>query len=349
VTHEVLTYEDPSCGTCYADPRCRLQCEIFSDCRKRCAHSLFMDELNEPQFRAQIKNVVHTFAGLERPIVTAAVINGSRTGTGLGLPEGTQFGKMEWTTLDLTLRTARPGTLTEVFFGDSARPFDELHYRFREPAFMESAPGGTRPTYAQVRDSLIAADYTWNRRFRPDFVDHAFIPSASGAGMLDGPVHDPGFWLQGLDARDMKMSMFDVVHAPEQNQGHVVVTTENKAWLRALIRDHGPQSEPQSVQPFVRRVCRNSDDSLSATFGYRNPNAFVVAIALGDRNRFSGIGIDEDMGQPQAFAVGEQLSAVSIRFAGRFTGRGAPTWTLDGTSVEASIPPLPEPCPVVLP
>jgi hypothetical protein len=167
--------------------------------------------------------------------------------------------------------------------------------------------------------------------------------------MLDGAVSEPDFWQRGLDSRDLKLSMFDDVRAPLENQGHVAVTSENKAWLRSLIRTHGPQVEPKRVEPFVARVCRNADESLLATFGYRNPNAFEVAIPLGDRNRFHGIGIDEDMGQPQVFVPGEQRSALNVRFGGRFTGREAPTWTLDGTSIEASIPAMVEPCPIVIP
>jgi hypothetical protein len=135
--------------------------------------------------------------------------------------------------------------------------------------------------------------------------------------------------------------MFDEFRAPMRNQEHVAVTRENKQWFLELIRTYGPQRG--SVEPLAGIACELDEDfppgvsRLRASFGYNNPNAFDVTIPIGENNRFMGQGIQEDEGQPELFQSG-QHSGVSRVIFGGLSGRGVPAWTLDGTTVEPSLP-----------
>ncbi len=300
-------------------------------------HGHFMNEINDPVFRAQIKNITHSFAGRVAPIHTAAIINGSGMGLDLGLPADFTYASVGGL-VQLRLDTPTPDRLTRVFEG--IVPFRRVRYNFQEPAFMENTPGGLRSTYLETRNAL-----RWNR-FDHRFVNHSFIPSLSGAGLLDVDINNDRSWFANIDGT--VKGMFDEARTPIQNQNHVAVTSENKEWFLELISTRGPQQKPKPVVPIVENVCRNEDRSHTATFGYNNPNAFEVTIPVGENNRFAGPGIQENMKQPETF-LPRQHRAVGIRF-GFKTGRGAPEWTLDGTTASAFFPPplTVEPCPFSL-
>jgi hypothetical protein len=89
----------------------------------------------------------------------------------------------------------------------------------------------------------------------------------------------------------------------------------------------GPPS-PDPVTPFVQCV-QNRASTYDATFGYSNPNADPITIAIGDRNNVSPGG--PPPGQPETFAPGVDSSA--------FIVTGIPqdqsvTWTL------STVPPV---------
>lgn len=132
-------------------------------------HAIFMQKINEPAFREQIKGIVHPSAGIMQPIHTAAIINGSDIGMTVGYTTEAQlYATQDHTrTALLELRGGSSSISTpfpyEVFSGDIAPHFgrelsctfadcdddkDPLHYFFGEPAFVENAPGGLRDTFA---------------------------------------------------------------------------------------------------------------------------------------------------------------------------------------------------------
>jgi hypothetical protein len=260
------------------------------------AHAEFMGEINDPEFRRQMKNIVHRFRGTVAPIYTAALINGSGTGDQLGYPQGlvyaSQFGSprvLDVTlTLDLVLATARANEVVEVFFGDLgplADGKDPLVYFFREPAFMENAPGGLRPTYRDIIQEVgkVSAWDEVDPRFttRGSQGHHAFIPSLSGVGLPreNVAINNNTTWNSPIGTRcppsggsscPFGTSMFDEYRAPVTNQPHVMVTRENKEWVRELIHTYGPVPPPPIVvicpeQPFILdpSLCEQMGDIVS--------------------------------------------------------------------------------------
>lgn len=217
-------------------------------------HGLFMNEINAPGFRAQIKNITHPVAGKVEDIYTAAIINGSGIGMDLGLPPHFKYADLGCTfcLLDLELRTTAPGGVSGVFFGD-AFTRDPLSYLFGEPAFIENGPGGLRPTYNTIHDTFEGLKIRggeilhWNL-FDPRFENHSFIPSISGAGLVGENINNNFIWFRPLGGplfpggptAPSIPSVFDEVRAPSQNQRHVAVTSENKQWFLNLIHAHGP-------------------------------------------------------------------------------------------------------------
>jgi hypothetical protein len=333
--HTITDYEDP--GT---------------------AHGAFMEDINGAPFRAQIKNITHNFEGTVAPIYAAAIINGSGQGIDLDLPPDFTYGAMTHFTLDLFLDTPTPARLTRVFSGDRIDK-SIFRYFFQEPVFMENTPGGLRSTYIDIRDALDKADYSWNQGFDHRFVNHAFIPSISGAGLPEQVVNinDPELWyrpigthcdLTGIMLCPFGTDIFDEFRAPERNQRHVTVTSENKNWFLELIRNRGPQNAPGVVTPFVDRAfCAVDPDggnfSWAAEFGYFNSSSVEVTIPVGPANRFTGPLIEQNEGQPVTFLSGRHQGALVFEFGG-VTNRGFPAWTLAGTTVVPTILPVPQRC-----
>jgi hypothetical protein len=362
VSQVILDYENPN------DPR-----NITAS-----AHATFMADINRPDFRANIKNIVHPVAGGQEPIYMAAIINGSGIGLDLGYTEdllyatGSSATKLGLDKLDVELRTAMPRSEVTVFYGDvnphgipGGPDKDAFTYNFEEPAFVENAPGGLRNTYWQVIGLVNAARYPWkdvDERFCAEDVplpcrkltsgprgNHSFIPSISGAGILNRDINNNTSFTtrtetSGACPGATQFCMFDEFRAPMTNQRHVAVTQENKQWFLELIRTRGPQA---AVQPIAGAACAIDEvplSSLRARFGYNNPNAFDVIIMSGENNRFTGQGIREDEGQPELFEPGQHNEVFQVIFGG-ISGRGVPAWTLSGTTVEPSVPDPPRPCP----
>lgn len=324
VFQEIIDYEEKNCR---------------QDNQLPCVHGKFMQQINNPEFRGNIKNIVHTFAGTQKPIHTVAIINGS-SGVRLGLPEGAPYIEASYGVLGKTLggyelRTARAKARVRVTHVDR-RKKNQLNYDFYEPAFMEDAPGGLRPTYLDIRNSLQASKFPPNRFIDVSVVNHSFIPSLSGVGLLDliGGINDEASWLRGVGTAGTctvgPTCMFDEFHAPVSNQGHVTVTRENKQWFLDLIHTYGPPGPRPPVQPIWEGACALNFDTLRSSFGYNNSNAFNVTVPIGVNNQF--LGTDPSQGQPEIFLPGRHHGVV------RITGSAA--WNLDGTTAELKAPPL---------
>jgi hypothetical protein len=334
-------------------------------------HGEFMRAINEPTFRANIKDIRHINGVNQKPIYTAAIINGSGEGIDLGyfsqFAHELTYASQSGVKLDLELATANPAVplpARPVFEGDIVphNPLgltcliggikgencidkDQLTYFLREPAFVENAPGGLRDTYRKTIKAVQDSGFPWgfvDQRFTTvgSKGNHAFIPSLSGAGLLNRDINNNRSWFTRTGTRGICTisgeCMFDEYRAPEKNQRHVAVTQENKQWFLELIRTYGPQGAP--LQPIAGRACVLEDQlgvgRLRASFGYNNPNSFSVTIPVGQNNKFAGPGISENEGQPNTFLPGPHNAVFSVTFR----EIAFPTWTLDGSDVRPAAP-----------
>lgn len=82
------------------------------------------------------------------------------------------------------------------------------------------------------------------------------------------------------------------------------------------------------ISPVLEGVVDNCDGTYTAYFGYSNPNADSITVAVGDDNRFSGT---IDRGQPTVFGPGRVDSVFSVVFDGVEL-----VWTLTGKTATAS-------------
>ena len=88
----------------------------------------------------------------------------------------------------------------------------------------------------------------------------------------------------------------------------------------------GSSSSRAKVSPILECVGRDGAN-LVAHFGYNNPNASRVEIAVGSNNKFSpGNGVE----QPTLFQAGRVVDVFRVRFSGTLV------WTLDGRTATAS-------------
>jgi hypothetical protein len=87
------------------------------------------------------------------------------------------------------------------------------------------------------------------------------------------------------------------------------------------------------VVPLLECIKSNVDGTLTAFFGYKNPNSFLVEIPVGEQNQFAPG--SKDRGQPTKFEPGQTPAYPVISFMVEFETESI-TWTLDGGSVTAS-------------
>jgi hypothetical protein len=229
-------------------------------------HGRFMADLNSPASLQKVEDYFRYSAGHYR-IQTAAITNGSGRSTGMNLPTLTLIGnwwaeqeasECPWYTLwcagvspdvaDMYLWTASGGGIrNRVYEGDVdgwlAEPGqDEWTFYWKEPVFVESAPGGVRPTYSQIRNKW---DANGEDKFNTDVFDynhafdagHAFIPTFSSLGLrkdLGFSANETGNWYRDFlsQAAALKTkSMFANIYMPEANQNHMMITKQNKQWF----------------------------------------------------------------------------------------------------------------------
>ena len=84
-----------------------------------------------------------------------------------------------------------------------------------------------------------------------------------------------------------------------------------------------------AVSPVLECVVAQPDGTLIAWFGYRNPNAIPVTLAVGTTNRFTPT--PANRGQPTVFQPGRQVRVFSVAFPGTNL-----VWTLTGRTSTAS-------------
>jgi hypothetical protein len=94
-----------------------------------------------------------------------------------------------------------------------------------------------------------------------------------------------------------------------------------------------PTAMRENVTPLLECVLDNKDGTLTAFFGYMNPNSFKVDFPIGDQNRFTSG--SEDRGQPTMFEPGQSPAYPNASFQVEFEGESI-TWILDTGSVTAS-------------
>ncbi|MDX1995470.1 MAG: choice-of-anchor A family protein, partial [bacterium] len=90
---------------------------------------------------------------------------------------------------------------------------------------------------------------------------------------------------------------------------------------------------PRTVSPILECVVPNNTTGFTAYFGYNNPNAYSVTIAVGTNNRFSPA--PQDRGQPSTFAPGRTPFYPNAAFSVDF-GSGDLVWTLNGRTATAN-------------
>lgn len=96
---------------------------------------------------------------------------------------------------------------------------------------------------------------------------------------------------------------------------------------------------PQPLVPIVGCVSQIGNGQYRAHFGYRNPNASAIEVAVGQANGFAPDPVNR--GQPQVFQPGQQNDVFEVVFGGEAT-----TWTLGTQSASASSSSTP--CPGLL-
>jgi hypothetical protein len=89
----------------------------------------------------------------------------------------------------------------------------------------------------------------------------------------------------------------------------------------------------EKVVPLLECIQDNGEGSLTAFFGYKNPNSFQVEIPIGDQNHFTPG--SKDRGQPTMFEPGQSPAYPNASFQVEFEDESI-TWSLDGGSVIAS-------------
>ncbi|GEM_PF-6740687 len=239
-------------------------------------HGKFMADINAPSNLQKADDYYKHSAGHFR-IRTAAVSNGSGRSEGLGLPKkrliGNWWAEQEasecpaytlWClgvspdVADIYLYTGWSDNVSlGVFQGDVdgwlAEPGqDRWIFNWSEPVFVETAPGGVRKSYSQLRNEW---DNNGEDKFNTDVfnfdaafnVGHAFVPTFSAIGLrndLGYSANVTANWHQdfiGQQAALQPKSMFANIYMPEKNQVHAHITHQNKAWfLDEMARTSGP-------------------------------------------------------------------------------------------------------------
>ncbi len=168
-----------------------------------------------------------------------AVANGSGHGASQGFAPGAQIVRWEYASflVDIT------GNIWAVPDGNGQLIFDgeiDLIWPLPDSALSvtvagtqpwDGAPGGSRASMAEM--DAVPAPYGDILALHPA---HAFIPTVSALALaVDDPFHD----IAG-DPDLLSRTPFAAVYFPVENQEHVLITPESKAWLLAELA--GPSS-----------------------------------------------------------------------------------------------------------
>lgn len=167
-----------------------------------------------------------------------AVVNGSGHGANQGFAAGEQIVHWEHNSflVDIT------GNIWAVPDGSSQLIFDglidiwllggsEMSVTVSGTQPWDNAPGGSRASMAEM--DAVEAPYGDIIALYPS---HAFIPTISALALaVDDPFHD----IAG-DPDLLSLTPFAAVYFPVENQEHILITPENKAWFLAELT--GPSS-----------------------------------------------------------------------------------------------------------
>jgi len=133
------------------------------------------------------------------PIKVLAVTDGTAN-VSQGLPQNTQYAKIDFTSLFVSLATGHTGSKTQVAHVDPAG-IGDYRLQFKEPVFTENLPGGLRDSYQSTKDAFekdedwtIFDEYkgTWNGSFLNTYKTngtlsthkgHCFVPTVSAAAV----------------------------------------------------------------------------------------------------------------------------------------------------------------------
>lgn len=229
-------------------------------------HGQFMADINSPASLQALADYYRHSAGHYR-IQTSAITNGSGRSPGLGLPQQVRIthltGEFEasecpwWSAwcggvspdfADLKLSTGSGGNVQNLVFDGDLDGWmvedgqDAWTFRFKEPVFVESAPGGIRRTYSQIKNEWdgtsedrynMTVEY-YNSTFN---AGHAFIPTFSALGLRKEHGYDVNTssnWYHDYlaDGNALKgKSIFTNLYMPERSLDHMMVTLQSKQWF----------------------------------------------------------------------------------------------------------------------
>jgi hypothetical protein len=209
-----------------------------------------------------------------------AMANGSSTMADQGFNPGDQIILWEYDSFLVDVRgnvwAVPDGGTTQILQAELdviLLPADVLNVTVSGTSPYDNAPGGWRSSMAQM-DSTVAPF--------GDIIalhgDHSFIPTISA---LDLATSDLFFDIAG-EADILAMTPFDAVYFPANNQPHVDITPENKAWILDEVR--GTPTAARSS--FVRRpqLQQNTPNPFNptTTIGFTLPRETDVRIDVYD-------------------------------------------------------------------
>ncbi|MBU2491897.1 MAG: choice-of-anchor A family protein [Bacteroidetes bacterium] len=95
------------------------------------------------------------------------------------------------------------------------------------------------------------------------------------------------------------------------------------------------QVQLEKVSPILECVINNGNGTYTAHFGYNNPNSVSVEIPIGNDNKFTGTG-NQNEGQPTTFEPGRTPYFPNSAFTVTWDGSSNLVWTLNGKTSTAS-------------
>jgi hypothetical protein len=206
----------------------------------------------------------------------------------------------------------------------------QLHRQYNDTVRIFSAPTGLVVPFVQCVDRGAAKDDPMIAVFGYD------SPNNLGKYIANGAANR----LRPDDATAELPTYFGPGHTPHPGDPYPLVAVTKHDVAPSWSLDGGvasvsnttptcpPQQTSRPVAPLFDCLSeKGSDDNLTATFGYTNPNAIPVRISYGPTNSIVGKGTS-----PTVFLPGEHHGVFTIKGKKDTT----PAWTLQGQTVAAS-------------
>ena len=170
---------------------------------------------------------------------------------------------------------------------------------------------------------------------RAAFSEAAFISrmdlGSSTAPTLLGYVVVPGFQYPGEPSPGWRTATGFVTTRDQlgttitRSSSSILMVLEQNVWKLISIDEPVPVT---NITPILECVANPSPGHYVGKFGYNNPNAFPVGIAIGEDNKLTPNA--QNGGQPTVFQPGRQQSVFELPFS-----NGTQTWHLNGLNAQA--------------